>query len=69
MCAVIGVNIVDINVANLTKLAFVVISIFGVSFGPFIYMVRIVISWILFFSFCQDIKFVHGSDKLQKFLC
>ena len=56
MSAVIGVNIFDINIANLTKLAFVVISIFGVSFGPFIYVVRIVISWILFFLFCQDSK-------------
>jgi len=38
---VLGANIRDLLVGNLVKLGVVVVSIFGVSFGPFIYMGQI----------------------------
>lgn len=36
--AMLGVNILDLSIANLVKLGVLVLSVFGLSLGPFIYM-------------------------------
>ena len=38
---IFGVDIRQLSICNLLKLAFVVVGVFAISFGPFVYMVGV----------------------------